>query len=194
MRPLRAALDLLTMRDWHTSLGFSVSEASSDASQSGQAKTMTTTIKLGALGGQTHLDLYLKTDGAEGHFVNFTSRGGPLETPCLILRTTGRKTGARKLAPLIYGQDEDRYVIVASLGGAPTHPAWFLNLEAEPKVGFQVIDKKFEGLARIAEGAERERLFTMMTQVYPPYVEYQARTSRQIPVVVLEPTTPIERL
>jgi proline iminopeptidase len=156
---------------------------------------MTTKIPIGAPNWQQiHIDLYLKTDGAEGHFVDFTPAGGPLETPCLILRTTGRKSGAEKLAPLIYGEDGENYVIVASKGGAPNHPAWFLNLEAEPKVGFQVGAQKFEGAARIAEGAERERLFAMMAKLYPPYDDYQAKTSRRIPVVVLEPKARIEKL
>jgi deazaflavin-dependent oxidoreductase (nitroreductase family) len=156
---------------------------------------MSTKIPIGAPNWQqTHIDLYLKTDGAEGHLVDFTAAGGPLETPCLILKTTGRKTGSTKLAPLIYGVDGANYVIVASKGGAPNHPAWFLNLEADPTVGFQVVDKKFDGVARIADGAERERLFAMMAKLYPPYDAYQAKTSRQIPVVVLEPRRRVERL
>lgn len=156
---------------------------------------MTTKIQIGAPNWQqTHTDLYLKTDGAEGHLVDFTPAGGPLETPCLILRTTGRKSGTAKLAPLIYGVDGDRYVIVASRGGAPEHPAWYLNLAADPKVGVQVADKKFEGQAHTVEGPERERLFAMMAEVYPPYIAYQAKTSRRIPVVVLEPGAAIDRL
>jgi deazaflavin-dependent oxidoreductase (nitroreductase family) len=156
---------------------------------------MVTKIQVGGPGWQqAHIDLYLKTDGAEGHLVDFTPAGGPLETPCLILRTKGRKSGEPKLAPLIYGADAGGYVIVASKGGAPSHPAWFLNLEADPKVGFQVVDQKFEGVARITQGAERERLFAMMAKVYAPYIAYQEKTSRQIPVVVLEPQGRIDRL
>jgi deazaflavin-dependent oxidoreductase (nitroreductase family) len=143
---------------------------------------------------QTHLEHYLKTDGAEGHLVDFTRAGGPAETPCLILKTMGRKSGEAKLMPLIYGQDGGRFVIVASKGGAPNHPAWFLNLEADPKVEFQVIDKKYRGLARITEAAERERLYAMMAGIYPPYIAYQAKTEREIPVVQLEPLEEIERL
>lgn len=152
-------------------------------------------IEFGAPGWQeTHLEHYLKTDGADGHLVDFTPAGGPKETPCLILKTTGRRSGEAKLMPLIYGQDGGRFVIVASKGGAPNHPAWFLNLEADPKVEFQVVDKKYRGLARIAEDAERERLFAMMAGIYPPYIAYQARTEREIPVVQLEPLEEIERL
>src|ERR1700744_2809470 len=116
---------------------------------------MTVKVEVGAAGwNETHLDLYLKTDGAEGHLVDFTAFGGSRETPCLILKTTGRRSGAAKLLPLIYGEDAGRFVIVASKGGAPHHPAWFLNLQADPEVGFQVVDKKYRGVARIAQGAE----------------------------------------
>ncbi|HLY56305.1 MAG TPA: nitroreductase family deazaflavin-dependent oxidoreductase [Stellaceae bacterium] len=143
---------------------------------------------------KTHLKLYLSTDGADGHFVDFTRFGGLHDTPCLILKTTGRQSGEPKLVPLIYGEDGGNFVIVASRGGAPEHPAWFLNLEAKPTVEFQVIDKKYRGTARIAESPERERLYAMMAQIYPPYIAYQAGTTRKIPVVVLEPQTEIDHL
>jgi deazaflavin-dependent oxidoreductase (nitroreductase family) len=156
---------------------------------------MTGKIEIGAPGWQeAHLELYLKTNGAEGHLVDFTRAGGPLETPCLILKTAGRRSGAPKLIPLIYGKDGERFVVVASKGGAPKHPAWFLNLEATPEVAFQVVDKKYRGVARIAQGAERERLFAMMAGIYPPYIEYKAKTDREIPVVILEPQGEIEQL
>ncbi len=156
---------------------------------------MTGKLEIGAPGWQErHLELYLKTNGAQGHLVDFSRAGGPLETPCLILRTTGRRSGAPKLMPLIYGEDGGRFVIVASKGGAPKHPSWFLNLEATPEVGFQVIDKKYGGVARIAQGAERERLFAMMAGIFPPYLTYQAKTDREIPVVLLDPQGEIERL
>jgi len=156
---------------------------------------MTTKIEIGVGNWmQTHLDLYRRTDGAEGHLVDFTRAGGPVETPCLILKTTGRSSGEPRMLPLIYGKDAGRFVIVASKGGAPAHPAWFLNLEAHPEVAFQVIDKKYRGVARIADGAERERLFAMMAGIYPPYTQYQAKTERQIPVVVLEPQGELDSL
>jgi len=143
---------------------------------------------------QAHLELYQRTDGAEGHFVDFSRAGASAETPCLVLKTIGRKSGEAKLLPLIYGKDGDRFVIVASKGGAPKHPAWYLNLEANPEVGFQVGRKKYKGAARAAAGAERERLFKMMAGVFPPYDAYQARTDREIPVVVLEPEAEVDRL
>lgn len=156
---------------------------------------MSTKIDIGGPGWtDAHRDLYLRTDGAEGHFVDFSRAGASAETPCLILKTTGRKSGEAKLLPLIYGRDGDRFVIVASKGGAPKDPAWYLNLDANPEVGFQVGAKKYRGQARAAAGAERERLYRMMEAVFPPYAAYQANTERKIPVVVLEPRGEIERL
>lgn len=142
---------------------------------------------------QKHIELYLKTDGAEGHEVDFGRPGEPL-VHCLLLQTTGRKSHAAKTTPLIYGKDGNAFVIVASRGGAPTHPAWFLNLRDQPEVRFQVGNKKYRGTARIAAGAERTRLYQMMTGLFPPYRDYQAKTTREIPVVVLEPKEELARL
>lgn len=156
---------------------------------------MAGTIEVGGAGWvEAHRDLYLKTDGAEGHLVDFTRGGGSAETPCLILKTTGRRSGEPKLLPLIYGRDGDNFVIVASKGGAPKHPAWYLNLDQDPAVEFQVGAKKYRGRARTAAGVEHERLFKMMAGVFPPYNAYQARTDREIPVVVLEPQGEIAAL
>lgn len=152
-------------------------------------------IEIGAPGWtEAHVALYRATNGAEGHLLDFSAVGGPPGTPCLILKTVGRRTGETKLIPLIYGRDGNRFVIVASKGGAAKHPAWYLNLSANPDVGFQVLDRKYSGKARTAIGEERERLFTMMAGVFPPYNAYQARTEREIPVVVLEPMAEIETL
>lgn len=141
-----------------------------------------------------HLDAYLLTDGDVGHLVDFSTAGGPAETPCLILETTGRKSGEQQRLPLIYGKAGGNFVIVASKGGAPEHPAWFLNLQAQPEVKFQVADKKYRGRARAAESPERDQLFDMMAQVFPPYTGYQRKTERRIPVVVLEPKAEIDQL
>jgi deazaflavin-dependent oxidoreductase (nitroreductase family) len=141
-----------------------------------------------------HRDVYLRTKGAEGHLADFTVAGGSTETPCLILKTTGRRSGEAKVLPLIYGNSGADFVIVASKGGAPSHPAWFLNLEANSEVEFQVADKAYRGIARVTQGAERGSLYKMMEGVYPPYTEYQARTDREIPVVVLEPKSTIDGL
>ncbi len=156
---------------------------------------MATKIAFGAPDWQkTHLDLYLRTDGAEGHIVDFTPAGGYLETPNLILKTIGKKSGEARMVPLIYGEDGKDFVIVASKGGAPKHPAWFLNLEADPSVEFQVADKKYSGKAVVAEGAERDRLFDMMAKAFPPYIRYQEKTDRHIPVVILKVEKTIDHL
>jgi deazaflavin-dependent oxidoreductase (nitroreductase family) len=114
--------------------------------------------------------------------------------PCLILETTGRKSGMPQLLPLIYGKDGENFVIVASKGGAPKHPAWFLNLEAGPDIKFQVADKKYRGKAVVASSADRQRLFDMMAKIYPPYIAYQEKTDREIPVVLLQPEAEIDGL
>jgi deazaflavin-dependent oxidoreductase (nitroreductase family) len=142
---------------------------------------------------QRHVEIYLKTDGAEGHVLDFGRPGVPAVNT-LLLQTTGRKSHTAQTTPLIYGEDGGGFVIVASRGGAPQHPAWFLNLRDQPEIRFQVADKKYRGVARIAAGAERERLYAMMTGLFPPYRDYQAKTAREIPVVVLEPQGEIERL
>ncbi|HZB92663.1 MAG TPA: nitroreductase family deazaflavin-dependent oxidoreductase, partial [Stellaceae bacterium] len=142
---------------------------------------------------QRHVELYLKSDGAEGHVVDL-GRPGASAVNCLLLQTTGRRSKESRTSPLIYGNDGKGFVIVASKGGAPDHPAWFLNLRDEPEVRFQVANKKYRGVARITSGAERERLFRMMAGLFPPYDSYQAKTAREIPVVVLEPREAVERL
>ena len=126
-----------------------------------------------------HIKSYVESDGAEGHMW----RG----VPTLLLTTIGRKSGQARRSALIYGKDGDRYVIVGSRGGAPTHPQWFLNLRDNPEVELQVGAEKFRARARIASGGERQRLFEMMAGVFPNYREYAAKTSREIPVVVLDP-------
>jgi deazaflavin-dependent oxidoreductase (nitroreductase family) len=125
-----------------------------------------------------HLRRYQASDGADGHIWN--------GVPCLLLTTTGRKSGAELTLPLIYGRDGDRVVIVASRGGAPDHPAWYKNLAANPRVRVQIAAEKFAALARTVAGGERTRLWREMTKIWPAYDEYQAKTTREIPVVLLE--------
>jgi deazaflavin-dependent oxidoreductase (nitroreductase family) len=131
-----------------------------------------------SLVGPEHVRRYRETDGEVGHDWNGAS--------CLILTTRGRRSGEPRPQALIYGRDGDRYVVVASKGGAPTHPAWYANLVAEPRVEVQVRADRFQAIARSAEGAERERLWKLMTRVWPNYDQYATRTERRIPVVVLE--------
>jgi deazaflavin-dependent oxidoreductase (nitroreductase family) len=128
--------------------------------------------------GQEHVDRYRQTDGAEGH----DWRG----TKTLLLTTTGRRSGEPKTSPLIYGTRNGGYVIVGSKGGAPQHPAWFLNLEANPDVEVQVRADRFNARARLASGEERAELWRLMVGEWPPYAQYQRKTEREIPVVVLE--------
>jgi deazaflavin-dependent oxidoreductase (nitroreductase family) len=105
----------------------------------------------------------------------------------LLLTTTGRKTGKQFSRPLIYKKVGESYVIVASMGGAPTNPNWYRNVVAQPECEIQVAQEVVPVRARTAEGEERERLWNEMVEVLPQYAEYQSRTDRLIPVVVLEP-------
>lgn len=133
-----------------------------------------------------HVTKYLESGGKEGHMWDSTSVGGPGPLPTLLLTTTGAKSGEPKLSPLIYGEADGAYVLVASKGGAPKHPAWYINLRANPEVQLQVGPEVFSARARTAAGAERQTLWDQMVGVYPPYTDYQEKTSREIPVVVLE--------
>ena len=131
-----------------------------------------------------HLEDYA-TDPEKGHLWDGSQFGGHKDTTTLLLTTRGRKTGRTITLPLIYGKDGDNQVIVASKGGAPENPAWYLNLKADPNVEVQVAADRFSAVASIATGSERERLWKLMAGVYPPYDDYQSRTEREIPVVVL---------
>ena len=133
-----------------------------------------------------HMARYRETDGADGHI--WTGRDGKQELPCLLLTTTGRRSDTRHETALIYGQDGDDHVIVASIGGAPKHPLWYENLVVNPRVEIQVLADCFAAKARTATGAERERLWQMMARIFPTYEQYKekAKSSREIPVVVLE--------
>lgn len=131
--------------------------------------------------GAEHIRRYRDTDGEEGYLWN--------GAPCLILTTNGRRSGESRDSTLICNFDGDNYVIVASRGGSPTHPHWYLNLDADPNVEVQVKGKRFKARARTTQGDERARLWRLMCEVWPNYDEYQERTSRVIPVVVLEPVS-----
>jgi deazaflavin-dependent oxidoreductase (nitroreductase family) len=130
--------------------------------------------------GAEHVQRYLETDGEVGH----EWQG----TVTLILTTTGRRSGAERLTPLIYQQDGDDYVVVASKGGDDKAPDWYVNLEAEPAVQVQVKGERFAARARTATPDEKPRLWKLMTAAWPAYDDYQKKTDREIPVVVLERT------
>ena len=134
---------------------------------------------------QDHLARYLATNGTDGYLWDASVGGGKGMVPTLLLTTVGNKSGRVLTMPLIFGQSGSDYVVVASKGGAPTHPAWYLNLQAKPEVEVQVKAEKFKARARTAVGEERARLWTTMVAIYGPYAQYQAKTDRQIPVVVL---------
>jgi deazaflavin-dependent oxidoreductase (nitroreductase family) len=125
-----------------------------------------------------HARRYIETNGEDGHIWN--------GVPTLLLTTTGQRSGQSYTTPLIYGQEGDRYVIVASRGGAPQHPQWYRNLVAQPDVGVQVLADRFRARARTASPEEKPDLWKLMTGIWPAYDEYQARTTREIPVVILE--------
>jgi deazaflavin-dependent oxidoreductase (nitroreductase family) len=129
--------------------------------------------------GDEHVRKYGETGGEYGH----DWREG---SSTLLLTTTGRSSGESRTLPLIYGRSGDDYLIVASDGGAPKPPAWFVNLRANPEVEVQVLDDTFRARARVATPEEKPALWREMTSHWPAYDAYQRRTDREIPVVVLE--------
>lgn len=132
-----------------------------------------------------HLRRYLETDGEDGYLWDSTVVGGAGPVTTLILRTVGRKSGNELVTPLIFGEEDSAYVIVASKAGYTHHPAWFWNLQAANEVDIQIKAERFMATSRVAEGDERTRLWAKMVDIYPPYTSYQEATDRRIPVVVL---------
>ena len=129
--------------------------------------------------GDEHVQAYLESDGEHGH----DWKG----TQCLLLFTKGRKSGEERIMPLIYAPDGDDYVIVASKGGHPDDPAWYKNIQGNPDdVEIQVLDDRFTVKAHDADGEDRDRLWEKMNGEWPDYAEYQKKTDRDIPVVVLQ--------
>jgi deazaflavin-dependent oxidoreductase (nitroreductase family) len=128
--------------------------------------------------GEEHVRVYRETAGERGYHW----RG----TTILLLSTVGRRSGESRTTPLIHRADGARWVIVASKGGAPANPGWYENLLADPDVTIEVPGETVPVRASTAAGEERARLWSLMTEVWPAYDEYQARTEREIPVVVLE--------
>ncbi len=131
------------------------------------------------LHGAAHVARYLETDGEDGfHWRN--------DTTILILFTKGRKSGEERSHALIFREHGDAYLVVASKGGTDAPPAWFVNLEADPSVEVQIKGERFPATARVATREEKPEMWAKMTEVWPDYDEYQKKTSREIPVVVLE--------
>jgi deazaflavin-dependent oxidoreductase (nitroreductase family) len=131
--------------------------------------------------GDEHVQRYQETNGEVGYIWN--------GVPILLLTTTGRRSGAPRTTPLIYGRDGDDYLVVASMGGAPRHPYWYENLRAEPSARIQVLAEHMEVTARAASDAEKPRLWKIMSDLWPNYDVYQSRTDRVIPMVILTPSS-----
>jgi deazaflavin-dependent oxidoreductase (nitroreductase family) len=127
--------------------------------------------------GAEHVRVYRETAGARGYHW----RG----TTILLLTTHGRTSGQPRTTPLIHRTDGERWIVVASKGGAPAHPSWYENLLADPEATIEVLAETVPVLASTAEGEERARLWSLMAEVWPAYDDYQAKTDREIPVAVL---------
>lgn len=119
---------------------------------------------------------------------SFRANSGKVQhpMPLLLLTTTGAKSDQQRTTPVAYSTDSDRFIILASKGGAPTNPAWYYNLVAHPTVTVEVGTEQFQARATVAEGQERERLFAQHAKQMPGFAEYQQKTTRQIPVIILE--------
>jgi deazaflavin-dependent oxidoreductase (nitroreductase family) len=135
-----------------------------------------------------HANRYIASGGTEGHMYKVTlPQRGEITAPALLLTATGRKSGDKFIFPLFYGTDGGSYFVVASKGGAPQHPGWYRNILANPDVEIQIGTKKMNARARTTAGEERLRLWKMALEFWPPYADYQLKTEREIPVVVLDP-------
>jgi deazaflavin-dependent oxidoreductase (nitroreductase family) len=128
---------------------------------------------------EDHVNAYRETDGEVGYLWN--------GVPILLLTTTGRRSGQPRTTPLIFARDGNDYLVVASMGGAPQHPKWYLNLEAHPQVEIQVKGDHVAVTARTAAADEKARVWQIVREPWPNYDVYQSRTDRDIPVVVLTP-------
>jgi deazaflavin-dependent oxidoreductase (nitroreductase family) len=139
-----------------------------------------------------HREMYLRSGGAEGHVMDISDVGGRSFTTHLLIRHRGRRSGRTRVTPLIYGDIGGEVVVVASKGGADTHPDWYLNLREATNVDFQVATQAFTASWREPEAVERHEIWEFMVNVFPPYAKYQASTTRRIPVVMMTPIAPIE--
>ncbi len=126
-----------------------------------------------------HIHEYVESDGEKGYLWH--------GVPTLLLTTRGRKSGLLRRTALIFGRDGKNFMIVASKGGAPKHPLWYLNLVANPEVEIQVGADKFTVRARTATKEEKPRLWKIMAEIFPRYDEYQAKAGREIPLIILKP-------
>ncbi len=139
-----------------------------------------------------HRETYLKSGGTQGHVMDISEIGGHAFTTHCLIRLQGRKSGQTRITPLIYGDIGGEVVIVASKGGADSHPEWYLNLRASEHVDLQIATQAFRASWREPEGDERHKIWDFMVRVYPPYIKYQRSTSRHIPVVMMTPVAAID--
>ena len=146
------------------------------SSQKDLSRPANLALKLGTI---VHSGVYRATGG------RLLGRMG--RSPILILNTVGRKSGKKRATPLLYVADGEDFVIIASKGGAPSHPAWYLNLKATPDASVEVGDRKVRVRAEEVGGGEKERLWKRMAEMYPTYDDYQKKTKREIPLLVLHP-------
>jgi deazaflavin-dependent oxidoreductase (nitroreductase family) len=128
--------------------------------------------------GENHIRVYRETNGERGYLWN--------GVPILLLTSTGRKSGQPRTIPIIFTAYKNSFIIIASKGGSPTHPKWYLNVAENPHVTVQVKAEIFEAVARTAQQPEREELWAQAVKTWPNFDVYQSRTTRQIPVVVIE--------
>jgi len=132
-----------------------------------------------------HIQKYVESGGEEGYLWHGADGSFAPGAPTLLLTTTGRRSGQARRTALIFGQDGDDYLIVASKGGAPEQPLWYRNLVDNPVVELQVKADVFKATARTATPEEKARLWPTMVEIWPPYADYQTKTDRDIPVVIL---------
>src|SRR5918995_7266501 len=140
------------------------------------SKPATLALKLGS---GVHAGVYRATNG------KLFGRMG--KSPILLLNTVGRKSGKKRTTPLLYVMDGDDFVVIASKGGAATHPAWYLNLRANPEATVEIGDREVQVEAEVADPEEKTRLWQKMVEMYPAYDDYQRKTEREIPLLLLRP-------
>ncbi|MDT5149213.1 MAG: hypothetical protein QOI01_946 [Mycobacterium sp.] len=139
-----------------------------------------------------HLETYLSSGGAKGHILDLSSVGGHAVTTHCLIKVVGRNSGKVYVKPLIYGNTGGEIVIVASKGGADTHPEWYLNIRHSETIDVQIATQAFEATWREPETEERHQVWAYMTHLFPPYLGYQLSTERHIPLVMLKPVRSID--
>jgi deazaflavin-dependent oxidoreductase (nitroreductase family) len=138
-----------------------------------------------------HRNLYISSGGAEGHLIRFDNIGYAGYLPTHLLETVGRKSGERRIVPVIYGCYAGEWVIIGSKGGAEDHPAWYLNLKEQDEVVFQVATQAFRAKWRLAEGDEYAAVWDFMEKLFPNYADYKKAVDRHFPLIMMKPFEPV---